>query len=577
MELVLDIETNLAHDTIWVCVSQAVGGTEQVTHFSPSTLQPLIDKADKVVGHNIIGFDAPVLQKVWGIKIRDEQLEDTLVLSRLFDPSVTGGHSLEAWGKRLGGSKDDFDVADFDNGYTEKMLTYCKKDVLLTEQLLRKLRALLKKSKFSEYSMELETKVAIIVKQQEVNGFEMDTTAATCLYNELTLRQERIHDQLQEVFPPITHKRVSEKTGKDLADRIERFNVGSRQQIAARLMDAGVVLTERNEPTKLQLEEEKKTGVAALGSYIINDDVLQGMDFPEAQAIWEYLLLQKRTSMLKSWIKHVDGTRMHGKVITNGTVTGRMTHHSVNMAQVPAVNYSKDKEVLTGLEGGYGYEFRSMWTVKTGNVLVGIDASGLELRMLAHYLQDDEYTDEVVNGDIHTKNMNAAGLTTRDQAKTFIYAWLYGSGAGLLGKIVGGNKNDGSRLVKQFMEAVPAVAVLRDKIQRIAASGSVPALDGRRVRIRSPHSALNFLLQSAGSIVMKQALIFLVEALDKHSIPYQIVASVHDEWQIETPAAYGDIVGKAGRRAIIRAGEYFEMRCTLDGDYQVGNNWAETH
>lgn len=575
MELVLDIETNLAHDTIWCAVSQVVGGTEQVDHFSPAPLQELIDMADKVIGHNIIGFDAPVLQKVWGVTIPKEKLHDTLVLSRLFDPSIQGGHSLEAWGQRLGEAKDDFDKADFDLGLTDKMLTYNRKDVLVTEKLLKKLRGLLKSSKFSDYSGELEHKVAIAIQQQEENGFEMDVTSATCIYNELTLRQDRIHNQLQEVFPPITHKRVSEKTGKDLADRIETFNVGSRQQIAFRLLAAGVVLTERNEPTAKQLEEE---GDKALGSYIINDEVLEGLDFPEAQAIHEYLLLQKRTSMLKSWLKHVKGTRMHGKVISNGTVTGRMTHHSPNMAQVPAVNYDPaTKEPLTGLAGGYGLEFRSMWTVKTGNVLVGIDASGLELRMLAHYLQDEEYTEEVVNGDIHTKNMKAAGLTTRDQAKTFIYAWLYGSGAALLGKIVGGNKNDGAKMIKQFMESVPAVAILRDKIQRIAASGSVPALDGRRIRIRSPHSALNFLLQSAGSIVMKQAMVFLVEALEKHNIPYQIVASVHDEWQIETPAAYGDIVGKAGRRAIIKAGEYFEMRCPLDGDYGTGNSWADTH
>ena len=550
-EIVLDIETNLAHDTIWCVGVREIDSGRTAIHYAPVTLHPVLENASKIVGHNIIGFDSPVLRKVWGIKIPDEKLLDTLVMSRLYHPSIEGGHSLKAWGGRIGKYKDDFNVADFDKGLTDEMVSYCQQDVLVTANLLAALRRDMKASKFSEYSVELEHQVAVITQKQVENGFRMDTVHATCLYNELMLRQDRITEELQETFPPITHKRVSEKTGKQLADRIEVFNAGSRKQIAERLIASGVKLTKKTEN----------------GAIIVDEKVLEGINRPEARLMHEYLLLQKRTSMLESWLKFVDRSsgRVHGKVMTNGAVTGRMTHHSPNMAQCPST------------KSLYGTEFRQCWTVDSGNVLVGIDASGLELRMLAHYMNDDAYTQEILSGDIHTMNMKAAGITSRDQAKTFIYAFLYGAGAVTLGETVGGSAKEGKKLINDFMKAVPAIGKLKEKIARIAASGSVPALDGRRIRIRSPHAALNSLLQSAGAIIMKQALVILIESLEKHDIPYKLVANVHDEWQIETPEKYGNIVGKAGCRAIEKAGKHFDMRCPLAGDYNVGKSWAETH
>ena len=165
------------------------------------------------------------------------------------------------------------------------------------------------------------------------------------------------------------------------------------------------------------------------GSTIINEKVLEGIDLPEAKLIARYLMLQKRISQVSSWFDVVkpDG-RVHGRVITNGAVTGRMTHISPNMAQVPN----------SGSE--YGSECRELWTVEPGNKLVGIDASGLELRMLAHYMKDARYTDEILNGDIHTANQKAAGLLNRNTAKTFIYAFLYGAGAAKIGAIVGSDR-----------------------------------------------------------------------------------------------------------------------------------------
>jgi DNA polymerase I-like protein with 3'-5' exonuclease and polymerase domains len=235
------------------------------------------------------------------------------------------------------------------------------------------------------------------------------------------------------------------------------------------------------------------------------------------------------------------------------------------MAQVPAVN------------ADYGEICRQVWTVDPGNVLVGCDASGLELRMLAHYMKDDEYTKEVINGDVHTKNQLAAGLESRAQAKTFIYAFLYGAGPAKIGSIAQGSAEEGKKLITRFLKNTPALKTLKDKVSRYAEKGYLPALDGRRLWVRSEHAALNTLLQGAGAISMKQGLIHLHEALKKHKIPAHFVANVHDEWQIECPMKYADDVGKLAVAAIEKAGVTLGLRCPLTGEYKVGNNWKETH
>jgi DNA polymerase I-like protein with 3'-5' exonuclease and polymerase domains len=378
----------------------------------------------------------------------------------------------------------------------------------------------------------------------------------TMLYAQLMQRQEEIKTQLQLVFPPITTERFSEKTGKKLKDSVVEFNPGSRQQIADRLMSLGWKPTEKTEG----------------GGWKVDETVLSGVDIPEAKLVAEYLMLVKRTSQIQSWIDAVkDDGRIHGKVITNGAVTGRMTHSSPNMAQVPASG------------SPYGKECRACFTVPKGKKLVGCDASGLELRMLAHYMQDTAYTEFVVNGkredgtDIHTVNQKSAGLPTRDNAKTFIYAFLYGAGDAKIGSIVGGSAADGKKLKNRFLRQTPALKKLIEKVQKIGACGSLPGLDGRRVWIRSDHAALNTLLQSAGAIVMKQALIHLQEKLEYAKIDALFVGNIHDELQIEVCADKAEEVGILAKQAIIDAGSTLGLRCPLDGDYSIGNSWAETH
>jgi DNA polymerase I-like protein with 3'-5' exonuclease and polymerase domains len=398
--------------------------------------------------------------------------------------------------------------------------------------------------------------VAALVKKQEEHGFKLNIKKTQELMASLQGKMVEIEERLQHTFPPdITTGRKHKTSGKPLADIITPFNPGSRQQIAERLQRIGATFTKKTEK----------------GQIVIDEKVLGEIEMPEAALLGTFLTLQKRVAQIQSWLEEVQDGRVHGKVITNGAVTGRMTHSSPNMAQVPNSG------------SPYGEECREVWQVEEGNVLVGADASGLELRMLAHYMRDEAYVDTVINGsskdgtDVHTKNQKAAGLPSRDAAKTFIYAFLYGAGAPKIGSIIGGGAKEGNILMTRFLKATPKLKALKDKVAVQAAKGWLPGLDGRRIRVRSQHAALNSLLQGAGAVVMKQALVILESKLRKQKVVYGVCANVHDEWQIETTKDKGELVGRLAVEAITEAGVVFKLRCPLSGEYKVGNNWKETH
>lgn len=477
---------------------------------------------------------------------------DTLILSRLLNPSIDGGHSLKAWGKRLKNAKVDFEVEDFDAGWTQEMQDYCIQDVELTADLHVHLE-----KEFSYWdnngkqSRELEHEIQVICSRMERTGFKLDHDQASDFESQVVSRMHDIQVQLQEVFPPVIIERWSEKTGKRLKDKVEVFNPGSRKQIAERLQALGVKFTKTTEK----------------GNVIIDDQVLSEIDLPEAKLLAEYFLLQKRHGLVKSWLSACgsDG-RVHGRVITNGAVTGRMTHQSPNMAQIPSVN------------SPFGDVCRSVWTVDEGRKLVGADLSGIELRCLAHYMQDEEYTQEILNGDIHTKNQKAAGLPTRNNAKTFIYATLYGAGPAKIGTIVGGGATEGQRLLDNFNKNTPKLAKLQEKVKRLHNKyGYLTGLDGRRVLTRSEHSALNTLLQSCGAIIAKQWCITLHEKIKQHGLDAKLVAFVHDELQFDCASEDAELLGELSIASAEESGKLLGFRVPVGAEYAVGTNWKDTH
>ena len=570
MRIVLDIETNLAHDKIHVVVTKDIDSGEVKTWKVANNLPEFLKGASLIVMHNGIAFDAPVLNRLWKTKIRLNQVYDTLIVSRLLDPSLENGHGLEAWGNRLGFQKihyakvwswlmdrpEEYSGECFDYPLLPLLDSYCVRDVEVTAKLYLKLVNDFNEKQFSLESLELEHSVAAIIAQQERNGFKLDRIYTTVLLADIKSKVAGIYERMQQRWPAVTVERVSDKTGKRLKDSVVTFNPGSRQQIGERLKELGW------KPKEFTDNGQPK----------VDETILSKIKIPEAQVIAEYLMLQKRVSQIESWLEAVgkDG-RVHGKVITNGAVTGRMTHSGPNMAQIP--NSSSI----------YGPECRECWTVEDGNVLVGCDASGLELRMLAHYMKDDDYVRTVTEGnskagtDVHSVNQRAAGLLTRDAAKTFIYAFLYGAGDAKIGSIVGGNAKDGKKLKEKFLRSTPSLASLINKVSKQAAKGYVPGLDGRRIWVRSEHSALNSLLQGAGAVVMKKALVIFDNKRTANKWPVKYVVNVHDEAQLECPKDIAEEVGKAFKQSIVEAGEHYKLRCPLDGEYKIGRNWRETH
>ena len=575
MRVFLDVETtaitNLLPDRIFLIVCK---DDKQITYFKEDELDKFssyIGRYDEFVGHNIIGFDAPVIKKIIGIDLHEKgKVIDTLVLSRLFDPVREGGHSLKSFGERLKFGKLDF--KDFSE-YSDEMLEYCIRDVELTERVLGYL--IKHNPDFSREAIRLEHDIARIITQQENNGFLFDVTKADLLLGKLREKINEIEQKVRERFIPLPTfvKIVKPRYRKDgslstvglnslgqgwenvMGDfsliEMKEFNLGSRQQIARYLRYFGW------KPTKFTEH----------GQPIVDEKVLQGItDIPEAELIKEFLLLQKRIAQVESWVEAVaeDG-RVHGRVITNGAITGRMSHQSPNMAQVPAV-YSP-----------YGKECRELWVVPEGYKLVGVDASGLELRILSHYMNDKEYIDAIINGDIHTTNQNLAGLSTRDQAKTFIYAFIYGAGDEKLGAICGGSRNYGKAIKSRFLSRTPALANFRKRVDKATGKGWLKGIDGRKLRIRNRHSALNTLIQGGGAIVMKKALILLEEQVSKHKLKARPVANVHDEFQYEVLETQAEDFGNLAVDSIINAGKNLRIRCPLNGEYKYGNNWQETH
>ena len=570
MRCIWDIETDgLKPKTIW-CLC-AIKGDQMYTLENPTAemVKELFSDVTEHVGHNLINYDIPAVERILGVKVTGD-VTDTLVLSRLYNPNLEGGHSLDAWGQRLKFPKGEY----YDwTRLTPEMLEYCKQDVRVTEQVLAFLEKALEP--FGDTSVDLEHRVQREVTQQMSNGWLLDQRQAFDLVAQLKETQYDLEEKVHEKFKPLPTfvKEIVPKYKKDgnlssvglkflgedwvnvggTFSRIDwpEFNLGSRKQIGRYLRRFG-------------WKPEKFT---ENGQAIVDEKVLETVtDIPEAQLIAEYLMVQKRIAQVQSWIDAVeDDDRVHGQVNAIGAVTGRMTHSSPNMAQVPAVGVP------------YGTECRALWIVPEGRKLVGVDASGLELRMLAHYMDDEEYTNEIINGDIHTTNQRNAGLSTRSQAKTFIYAFLYGAGDAKIGSIVDGSQRTGAKLRQRFLDNTPALAELRERVSTASQRGHLRGLDGRCLHIRSEHSALNTLLQSAGAIVMKKALAIFSEFAPQWKLDYKLLGSIHDEYQLEAKADQADKVGYLMVESIKAAGIAFDLKCPLDGEYKIGNNWAETH
>jgi len=595
--LIFDLETNGLLDDVTHIHCLVIKDTEtgSVTSYDNKTSGRRIEiglrwleKADLIVGHNVIKYDIPVIQKLYPwFEISKKNVCDTLVCTRLIWSNIKdhdarlmqeerlptklyGSHSLEAWGYRLGNYKGDF-KGPWDT-FTTEMLEYCIQDVEVTHALYDKILS----KNYSVAALELEHDVAWLMAKQERNGFCFDTQKAAALYAKLVQRRGELERELKDYFgswviqlpdfiPKVNNKTKGYVKGVPVKKtKTIEFNPSSRDHIADRLIN---------------LYGWKPVDFTEGGKPMVDEDVLSKLDFPPCKLLTEYLLIQKRAGQLsegqQAWMKSEKKGKIHGSVNPNGAVTGRATHAYPNIAQVPS--------------GGsaYGPECRELFTVPRGWLLVGADASGLELRCLAHFMakyDGGKYGDILLTGDIHTANQEAAGLSTRAQAKTFIYAFLYGAGDAKIGTIVGGDAAAGKRLKVKFLRGLPALGRLVGAVKDAASRGYLVGLDGRQLHVRSSHAALNTLLQSAGALICKKWLLILEEDLQKVGLThgwdgdYAFCAWVHDEVQIAARNEdIAEFIAATAKDAVRKAGEHFQFRCALAGDAKIGTNWSQTH
>jgi DNA polymerase-1 len=561
--MILDIETDglLDECTTIHCIvlRSTTGEVQSFVKPDTATIARILSSHPQLIGHNIQGFDLPVIKKLHGLQYLGKVV-DTLVASRLmwpdlrdtdftrsdFPPALVGRHSLEAWGYRLGYHKGEFGKTADWKEFSQEMLDYCIRDTEVTAKLYFKVVS----TPCSQTAIDLEHGFSARIDEMMRRGFTFNRSAAESLTAKLMGQRAEIDAKLAAIFPPFVDEYETPKTKKRRV-KMTAFNPGSRHHIARSLREkynwVPKEFTETGEPK-------------------VDESVLDELSYPEAKPLAERFLIQKRLGQLaegqQNWIQQVkpDG-RIHGFCNHNGTVTGRCTHSGPNMAQVP-------KEP----------EYRSLFHAPEGWVLVGCDAAALELRLFAHYLSkydNGAYGQEVLTGDIHTANQKAAGLPTRAQAKTFIYALLYGAGDAKMGEIVGGGEKEGKAMRAKFMKAIPAYADLLAAVKDTAKNrGALRGLDGRPIPVRNQHAALNSLLQCAGAVVMKQATVF---ACDRVQGIAHLVAHVHDEMQFECEAKAADVVAADLKASIVDAGKKLNLRIPMAGDAKIGRTWAETH
>jgi DNA polymerase I-like protein with 3'-5' exonuclease and polymerase domains len=595
MKLLFDIETNglprKGMDRIHCIVAKDLD-TEQVYRFndtgsthSVTNGVTLLQEADVLIGHNIVGFDIPVIQQVYPFFQTKAVLYDTLILSRMFFPDILsrdyrkkpigmpaklyGRHSLEAWGYRLGDYKGEFGKTTDWSDWSMEMEDYCEQDVHVGHSVFNLIADHDRLNKFQD-SIRLEHDLAAIMAKQETSGWPFDVTAAQKLEATLRTEMDQLADKMRETFPYVdggemTPKRPNSTRGyiKDAAfTKLKEFNPTSRDHIGWAFMTwrgwKPDVFTDTGRPK-------------------IDEGVLMGIDTEEATVFARILDLQKALGQLSdgtnAWLKMVTQKGRIHHTCQLATNTGRNAHSRPNLGQT-----SSDPRC------------RSLFLPGKGFRQVGADASGLELRMLGHYLSHFDggaFADVVVNGDIHQQNADRVGCS-RKNVKTLTYAFIYGASDKKIGSSLDKSLDDrkaatlGKEIRQKFLKAIPGLDGLLTAVQKKAETDILRALDGRPIRLQGKkHAALNYLLQSAGAIVTKRwgviASNMIIEAGLQYEVDYQWLSYIHDEWNLAVVPIHVDTVKGILEWSIQDAGHYYKLKVPLNSEAKDGNNWAEVH
>lgn len=611
--VVCDIEGNGLRPTqIWCVVVKEIddgqgNNTGTIRRFHGSTLRDFVDYSLSVgvwVGHNFLTYDRKWLNRLLGTNIKVSQVVDTWILSQLFNvgraipPGCKGAHGLEAWGHRFNYFKKEHE--DWSQ-FSPAMLERCEVDVELNakvyEYLMREGKA------WSKESIKLEHEIQYVLDIQQENGFAFDQPKAHALLAQCEEECRKLEAEIRQYCPPkprfikpviVRYKKDNsmsivglKKIGEDALNIVggdfsfiewQPFTISSPSQVVERLNEAGWKPVVFNKLTDAMKAKGLKRGTPKVCEE--NLDTLPDTAPEAIHKIKRFLIVNSRVSNINTWFDALgeDG-RIHGQVIGCGASTHRASHRSPNTANIPA---TKDKMGRTAI---YGKECREVWTVadKVQRRLVGIDADAIQLRVLAHYMDDPDYTKAIVSGnkdlgtDVHSINQRAASLPSRETAKTFIYALLLGAGDGKLGSILGGSTIDGRIAKEKLLTAVPALARVLRMCKDTYAKGYMTRLDGGRLQVPSEHKTLACYLQAGEAVIMKKAYVLSYLRVKWEGLKCLNVGWIHDEIQWDSSVDCADKIGQITAEAITKAGEFYKLKCPLVGQYKVGLSWAETH
>lgn len=631
--VILDIETRLIPhhlEGIFCIVTKEVQGEVKVwTEDNYEEFKEYAATVDQWIGHNVIGFDIPVIGHCLGIALDSTypKVVDTFVVSRLTNYKKYSTHSLEEIGEHLGYHKIKF--KDFDK-LSQEMIDYCIRDVRLSEKIyLSQVKWL--KSEHWQDALSIEHWTAWLCKEMSDTGFKLNVPKVEKLLVDVQTHMDTIEPIFQKQWPPwkIEEKRLKYRVNKDgsLNKRLEEamssgdwklegdevvfyvdktFNPGSTKDRVEKLWEAGwkpyVKSKTHQEFSRInpgdvwgkgiltpQGYQEKKDYFDFYG-WQVNEENLSTLpeSAPEgARLLAQWLTLEGRRKALQTWLGCVsEDSRIHGKFWFIGAWTHRMSHSDPNQANISSPFHGEPRNAVEEIKKQYDADLRSCWV--SDNILVGTDADGIQLRILASYLRNDDYVHAIVNGkkedgtDIHNLNRRSLALDhiDRDDAKTFIYAWLLGARTGKISSILKCSQNLAKQAEQSFLENTEGLSGLKKgMIVRDAKRGYFEGLDGRKVPCSSEHLMLAGYLQNGEAIIMKRANRLWREWADKEKILYQQVDFVHDEWQTECLGSMdmAENLGYLQRKSIEKAGEHLNLYCPLAGSTQYGKNWLETH
>ena len=605
---VIDAEANGWVDAatrVWVVCYENVMTDEKGSLTSEQSIKEWFahHKGQVFIGHNIIKYDAPLLNRLFGVGISINSVVDTLVLSNLYNPNIEGGHSLDAWAFRF--QKEKLTHDEFDK-FSDELVTYCQDDVQFTKFLYKKLVNVLNKIEFSEKSCELQHWCTSIINRQNKNGFAFDAAGATELREKILGELEELRERIHAKFPAEkvevgTFKKAFRADGNQSLQYLRHlekypevvlhddgtytvfewreFNLASPSQRVEKLLSLGWQPEEFTPKTKKGGGGNPRPTIKGELSPSLSkfaDD--SGVE--EVRLIAQWLALNGRATMLNTWLEEYneDTGCIHGQLWVASTL--RWRHDHPNTANIPAVRFRKegDEELpLFGRDGYYTYEARSLWVPRqSGRVLVGTDAASLEYRMLAHHVNNPELIKVVLERDVHQFTADMAGVS-RPGGKTLNFAIIYGAGDAKAGSIVGGKAKEGKALKEKLFANIPGLGEAIEEAKMEFKRGRISLVDGSKIICPFEHASFNYKLQGGGSRVMFQASIFLEGHIRRKGLDSLKVGDIHDEWQYDVAKKDAEEHARLAEQAIKEAGEELNMNIPMAGKSVIGNNWAETH